>query len=47
MHDDSSRNPDEVGQDAPDSGVRVRPPAHLVAAQAAGPDAAHEAGVVP
>ena len=46
MHNDSSRNPDEVGHDAPDSGLRVRPPAHPMAAQAAGPDAAHETGVV-
>jgi hypothetical protein len=43
MHIDSSRNPDEVGHDAPPgSGLRVRPPAHPVAVQAAGPDAAHE-----
>ena len=46
MHNDSSRNPDEVGHDAPDSGLRVRPPAHPMAAQAAGPDAAHETGAV-
>ena len=45
MHNDSSRNPDEAGHDAPGSGLRVRPPAHPVAAQAAGPDAAHETGV--
>jgi hypothetical protein len=42
MRNDSSRNPDEVGHDAPGSGLRVRPPA----AQAAGLDAAHETGVV-
>ena len=42
MQNDSSRNPDEVGHDAPGSGLRVRPPAHPIAAQAAGPDAAHE-----
>ncbi len=42
MHIDSSRDPDEVGHDAPGSGLRVRPPA----AQAAGPDAAHETGDV-
>ena len=46
MHNDSSRNSDEAGQDAPGSGLRVRPPAHPVAAQAAGPDAARETGVV-
>ena len=46
MHDDSSRNSDEVGQDAPSSGLRVRPPAHPVAAQAVGPDAGHETGIV-
>ena len=46
MHNDSSRNSDEVGHDAPGSGLRVRPPAHPVAAQAAGPDAARETGVV-
>ncbi len=45
MHSDSSRNWDEVGQDAPGSGLRVRPPAHPLAAQAAGSDAAHETGV--
>jgi putative drug exporter of the RND superfamily len=33
MHSDSSRNPDEAGQDAPGSGLRVRPPAHPMAAQ--------------
>ena len=46
MRNDSSRHPDEAGQDAPDSGVRVRPPAHPVAAQAAGPGAARETGAV-
>ena len=45
MHNDSSRNP-EVGHDAPGSGLRVRPPAHPIAAQAAGRDAARETGVV-
>jgi hypothetical protein len=45
MRNDSSRNPDEV-HDAPGSGSRVRRPAHPVAAQAAGPDAARETGVV-
>ena len=42
MHNDSSRHSDEVGHDATDSALRVRPPA----AQAVGPDAAHETGVV-
>ena len=46
MHNDSSRHSDEVGQDAPDSGLRVRLPAHPLAAQAAGPGAARETGVV-
>jgi hypothetical protein len=46
MHNDSSRNPGEVGHDAPDSWLRVRPPAHPIAAHAVGPDAAHETGVV-
>ena len=46
MHDDSSRNSDEVGQDAPGSRLRVRPPAHPVAAQGAGSDAARDTGVV-
>ena len=46
MHNDSSRKSDEVGHDAPGSGLRVRPPAHPTAAQAAGPDAARETGVV-
>src|SRR5271169_1960053 len=46
MHNDSSRNWDEVGHDAPGSGLRVRPPAHPIAAQDAGPDAARETGVV-
>ena len=46
MHNDSSRNPGEVGHDAPGSGVRVRPPARPVAARAAGPDAAGETGAV-
>jgi hypothetical protein len=45
MHNDSSRNSDEAGHDAPGPGLRVRPPAHPVAAQAVGPDAAHP-GVV-
>jgi hypothetical protein len=42
MRNDPSRKPDEVGHDAPGSGLRVRPPA----AQAAGPDATHETGAV-
>ena len=46
MHSDPSRHSDEAGHDAPGSGVRVRPPAHPVAAQAAGRDAARETGVV-
>ena len=46
MRNDSSRNWDEAGHDAPGSGLRVRPRAHPIAAQAAGPDAAHETGVV-
>ncbi|HLN68862.1 MAG TPA: hypothetical protein VK280_16525, partial [Streptosporangiaceae bacterium] len=46
MHNDSSRHPDETGQDAPGSGLRARPPAHPIPAQAAGPDAAHQTGVV-
>src|ERR1700733_14872099 len=46
MDNDSSRNSDEVGHDAPGSGVRVRTPAHPVAAQDAGPDAGRETGVV-
>ena len=46
MRNDPSRKPVEVGHDAPGSGLRVRPPAHPVAAQAVGPDAAHETGVV-
>jgi uncharacterized membrane protein YdfJ with MMPL/SSD domain len=46
MHHDSSRNPDEAGHDAPEAGLRVRRPAHPVAAQAAGPDAARETGAV-
>ena len=46
MHNDSSRNSDEAGHDAPGPGLRVRPPAHPVAAQAVGPDAARETGVV-
>ena len=45
MHNDSSRNSDEAGHDAPGSGLRVRPPAHPVAAQDAGLDAARETGV--
>jgi len=45
MHNDPSRNSDEAGHDAPDSALRVRPPAHPIAAQAAGPDAARETGV--
>jgi hypothetical protein len=45
VHNDSSRHSDEVGQDAPDSGLRVRPPPHPIAAQAVGPDAAHETSV--
>ncbi len=45
MHSDSSRKWDEAGQDAPGSGLRVRPPAHPVAAQDAGPDAARETSV--
>ena len=46
MHNDPSRNSDEAGHDVPGSGVRVRRPALPVAAQAAGPDAARETGVV-
>jgi hypothetical protein len=46
MHNDSSRHSDEAGHDAPGTGLRVRPPAHPVAAQAAGPDAAREKGVL-
>jgi hypothetical protein len=46
MRNDSSRNSDEAGHDAPGSGVRVRPPAQPTAAQAAGPDVARETGVV-
>jgi hypothetical protein len=46
VHNDSSRHSDEAGHDAPDSGLRVRPPAHPVAAQDAGPDAVRETGVV-
>ena len=42
MRNDPSRNSAEAGHDAPGSGVRVRSPAHPIAAQAAGPDAAHE-----
>jgi hypothetical protein len=45
MDNNSSRNWDEAGHDAPGSGLRVRPPAHPVAAQAAGLDAARETGV--
>ena len=45
MHNDSSRNSDEVGHDPPGSGLRVRPPAHPIAAQAVGPDAARETSV--
>ena len=46
MHSDSAQKSDEVGHDAPGSGLRVRPPAHPTAAQAAGPDAARETGVI-
>jgi uncharacterized membrane protein YdfJ with MMPL/SSD domain len=46
VRNDSSRHSDEVGHDPSDPGLRVRPPAHPVAAQAVGPDAAHETGVV-
>jgi hypothetical protein len=46
MHDDSSRHSDEVGHAAPGSRLRVRPPAQPTAAQAAGPDAARDTGVV-
>ena len=46
MRNDSSRNSDEAGHDAPGPGLRVRPPAHPVAAQDAGLDAARETGVV-
>jgi hypothetical protein len=42
MRNDFSRDSDEVGHDASGSALRVRPPA----AQAAGPDAAHETDVV-
>jgi hypothetical protein len=45
MHNDPSRHPDEAGHDAPGPGARARPPAHPVAAQAAGPDAARQTGV--
>jgi hypothetical protein len=45
VRNDSSRHSDEVGQDAPGSGLRVRPPAHPIAAQAVGPDAARETSV--
>jgi len=45
MCNDASRNSDDAGHDAPGSGLRVRPPAHPVTAQAAGPDAAYETGV--
>jgi hypothetical protein len=41
MHNDSSRNPGELGHGPPGQGLRVRP----LAAQAAGPDAAHETGI--
>jgi hypothetical protein len=40
MHNDSSRNPGELGHDAPGQGLRVRP----LAAQAAGPAAAPDTG---
>ena len=43
VRNDSSRHSDEAGQDAPDSGLRVRPPAHPIAAQA---DAARETSAV-
>jgi uncharacterized membrane protein YdfJ with MMPL/SSD domain len=46
MRNDSSRHPAEAGHDVPGSGLRVCPPAHAVAAQAAGPGAARETGVV-
>ena len=46
MDNVSSRHSDEVGHDAPGSRLRVRPPAQPTAAQAAGPDAAPETGVV-
>ena len=46
MHNDSSQKSDEAGHDAPGPGLRVRPPAHPVAAQDAGLDAARETGVV-
>src|SRR6202042_2863970 len=46
MNNDSPRNGDEAGHDAPGSGLRVRPPAHPAVAQAARPYAAHETGVV-
>ena len=45
MRNDPSPNPDEASHDAPGPGLRVRRPAHPVAVQAAGPDAAHETGV--
>jgi hypothetical protein len=46
MHNDSSPNSDQAGHDVSGPGLRVRPPAHPIAAQAVGPDAAHETGVV-
>jgi len=45
MRNNSSRHSDREGHDAPHSGLRVRPPAHPIAARAVGPDAAHETGV--
>jgi len=45
MHNDSSRHSAEAGHDAPGSALRVRPPAHPIAAQAVGPDAARETSV--
>jgi hypothetical protein len=45
MRNDSSRHPAEAGHDVPGSGLRVRPPAHAVEAQAIRPRAARETGV--
>ena len=37
VHNDSSRHSDEAGHDAPDSGLRVRPPAHRRGAEPLAP----------
>ena len=47
MHNDSSRHSDEVGRNAPGSALRVRPPAHPIAAQAVGLDAAQRSWYLP